>query len=187
MAECYRKDATFYENNFSRECKNQVNTRRNSVSMKIAKAIFIGEASVGKTSLGKCSIYNSIKSLIRIDHVIVKLCDILTMHSIWIIKQQLELILKLKNILFFKFHLLYKCGIQEWLFHTSSPLSTDRKYSFVWPEVKYIQYSWFWTISMYSISILSWSEYCLYLLRISKNNNTTSRKKVVRSSNCWKS
>lgn len=51
MAECYRKDATFYENNFSRECKNQVNTRRNSVSMKIAKAIFIGEASVGKTSL----------------------------------------------------------------------------------------------------------------------------------------
>merc|ERR1711953_1640793 len=51
MAECYRKDATFYENNFSRECKNQVNMRRNSVSMKIAKAIFIGEASVGKTSL----------------------------------------------------------------------------------------------------------------------------------------
>ena len=53
MPECYRSDATIYGNDFTQQCQNQVRHRRSAVSLKIAKAIFIGEASVGKTSLGE--------------------------------------------------------------------------------------------------------------------------------------
>lgn len=37
---------------FSTETKRMVNSNKTAISFKVAKAIFIGEAAVGKTSLG---------------------------------------------------------------------------------------------------------------------------------------